>query len=93
MTELEWLAYLDRLAAIGQPTGAEIAETLGALLERLNTIIVANANRQHDDSQANARRIDLIREAIADIRTIVEDLHARLIDLEGASVREAGGDG
>jgi hypothetical protein len=78
MTDQEWLAYQDKLAALDRPTGADIADCLGALLERISTIIVAYANRQHDDTQHLARRLD--------------DLHTRLDALSGAA-REVGGDG
>lgn len=62
MTDQEWLAYLDRLAALEQPTGADIAEALGALLERINTIIVSYANRQLDDIQRIERKTERPRE-------------------------------
>jgi hypothetical protein len=61
MTELEWLAYLDKLAALERPSGAEIAETFGALLERISTVIIAYANRQHDDIQQLERRLADLR--------------------------------
>ena len=78
MTDQEWLAYRDKLAVIEQPTGAEIAECLGALLERLNTVIVSYVNRGNDDTQALIKRIDAFRVAVADVRTILEDHDRRL---------------
>lgn len=85
MTDLEWLAYRDRLASLEHPTGADVAECLGALLERLNTVIVSYVNRGNDDTQALIKRIDSFRTAIADVRTILED-HDRRLGQE----REAG---
>lgn len=57
MTEQEWLAYLDKLAAKKRPTGTDVAEALGATLERISTIIASYANRQHDDIQRVERRL------------------------------------
>lgn len=63
MTDQEWLAYQDRLRAIAHPTGDEIADALGAMLERLSTIITSYVNRQHDDMQRHERRIAKLEDA------------------------------
>ena len=58
MTEAEWLARLDAFMAIEQPTSADLADVFGAMAERFTRVVASYANRQHDELQAFARRLD-----------------------------------
>jgi len=57
VTEHEWLAHLDTFAALPHVTATDIADVLGAMMERINTVIVSYANRQHDEIQRIERRL------------------------------------
>lgn len=81
MTEQEWLAHLDSFVAQGLSV-ASVRDVLDAMLRRINTLIVTYANREHDDVQQLAKRIDLLRVALADLRTVTQDHRDRITDLE-----------
>jgi aconitase B len=85
MTEQEWLAHLDAFVA-QELTVESVRDVLDALLRRITHLIVDYANHGHDDAQQLAKRLDASRTSIADLRTIVADIHARLAEQE----REAG---
>ena len=87
MTETEWLAHLDNFVA-QDLTVESVRDIFDAMLRRINTLIVHYANREHDDVQAIAKRIDALRTAIADLRTVAQDHRQRINDLEQS--REAG---
>ena len=87
MTEQEWLAHLDLFVA--QELSVEsVRDIFDAMLRRINTLIVTYANREHDDVQALAKRIDKLRTDIADLRTVAQDHRQRITDIEQS--REAG---
>lgn len=89
MTEQEWLAHLDTFVA--QELSVEsVRDVFDAMLRRINTLIVAYANREHDDVQQLAKRVDTLRVAIADLRTVAQDHRERLDSLERPHEREAG---
>ena len=87
MTEQEWLAHLDTFVA-QDLTVESVSDIFDAMLRRINTLIIHYANREHDDVQALAKRIDALRTAIADLRTVAQDHRQRINDLEQS--REAG---
>lgn len=87
MTEAEWLAHLDNFVA-RELSVESVSDIFDAMLRRINTLIIHYANREHDDVQALAKRIDALRTAIADLRTVAQDHRQRINDLEQ---REAGG--
>ena len=81
MTEQEWLAHLDTFVA-RELSVESVRDVLDAMLRRINTLIVAYANREHDDIQQLAKRLETARVAIADLRTVVQDHRERITDLE-----------
>ena len=81
MTEQEWLAHLDTFVARDFSVES-VRDVLDAMLRRINTLIIAYANREHDDIQQLAKRLELARVAIADLRTVAQDHRDRITDLE-----------
>lgn len=81
MTEQEWLAHLDSFVT-RELSVASMRDLVDAMLRRINTLIIAYANREHDDIRQLAKLIDALRVDIADLRTVERDTRDRLTELE-----------
>jgi hypothetical protein len=75
VNDQEWIAYLDTLPP-------ELADLARHIMERINTVLNRDRNRQLSEAQRIEQRLDLVQTKIVDVRTLVVDLIGRVEALE-----------